>query len=72
MIKFKLFIIKPNLVALYLQKFLLLEERNTVETPAQLSILKASPLPENVVIKFEDYSASWNKDNMVCVIAFYG
>ena len=51
--------------ALCLQDFLLLDERNVVETTAQLNLLKASPLPENVVLRFEDYSASWscNKEN---------
>ena len=43
------------------QLFLLLEERNTVETPAQLSLLKRSPLPDNVMLRLEDFTASWNK-----------
>ena len=49
--------------ALCLQDFLLLDERNVVETTAQLNLLKASPLPENVVLRFEDYSASWSSSS---------
>ena len=37
--------------ALCLQDFLLLDERNVVETTAQLNLLKASPLPENVIAR---------------------
>ena len=43
------------------QSFLLLSERDVVETPAQLSLLKRSPLPENIVLRLEDYTAKWSK-----------
>ena len=40
---------------------MLLEEKSVVETSAQLNLLKASPLPENIAVRFKNYSASWSK-----------
>ena len=45
-----------------MQEFLLLTERNALETSAQLNLLKASPLPDSLVLSFEDYTACWRRD----------
>ena len=49
---------------LYFQQFLLLEERSVLETPFQLNIWNVGrpPLPDEVALRFDDYTASWGKD----------
>ena len=42
---------------------MLLEERSMVESHSQSSLIKRSPLPENAILHFEDFTASWRKDD---------
>ena len=58
------------LAAFPLQSFLLLEERSVLEAPTQLNILNIGrpQLPDNVSLEFENYTASWAKDNLALTL----